>query len=318
MKKLLTAILLLCIAYTMEAQVQQGYVKTLGRPNQPGVPLGGVTIRVKGQLNAVVSGADGRFTLTLDGRHDGDELVLTGVRKQGYELRDRETVGRRMACSSKVPLQIVMVSSAQLAADKRRIETNAYRVAERNYKKRMEELEQQLASQAISAETYRAQLRDLQNSYEKYMALISELADRYARTDYDGLDSIDREINICIENGEMDKADSLIHTVFDPTTVLERNRAAKAEIHQRMEIAQRALDAANRDKEALRRDAEYAARLAANYETLAAEYVLQGDTEKARDCYRKALDIKLILFDEGSEEVARTRQQMDALDGGGQ
>ena len=45
---------------------------------------------------------------------------------------------------------------------------------------------------------------------EAYQALIGDMADRYARTDYDQLDSIDYKINVCIENGELEKADSLI------------------------------------------------------------------------------------------------------------
>ena len=38
----------------LSAQTQQGYVKTLGRPNKPGVPLSNVTIRMRGVVNAVM------------------------------------------------------------------------------------------------------------------------------------------------------------------------------------------------------------------------------------------------------------------------
>ena len=110
-----------------------------------------------------------------------------------------------------------------------------------------------MEEQQLTEEQSRQELQNLQDKYEKYQSLIDGMADRYARTDYDHLDSIDREINICIENGELEKADSLIHTVFDPNTVLERNRAAKEEAQTKMKLAQDVIDEANDEKERLLR-----------------------------------------------------------------
>ena len=44
-------------------QTQQGYVKTLGRPDKKGEPLGAVSVRVKGEHNPVLSKEDGTLTL---------------------------------------------------------------------------------------------------------------------------------------------------------------------------------------------------------------------------------------------------------------
>jgi hypothetical protein len=145
-------VLLFVINNYTYGQIQQGYVKTQGRPNKPGVPLSGVTIRVRGTMNSVLSGADGCFSFLMPDKKDGDALVLQQVRKQGYELCDRELIGRQLVFSTHVPIEIV--------------------------------------------------------------------------------------INKRIENGELERADSLIHTVFNPNTILEQNRAAKAEIQGRMQLAQ--------------------------------------------------------------------------------
>ena len=151
-KNCITVLLWVIASLQGYGQTQQGYVKTQGRPNKPGVPLTGVTIRVRGTMNSVLSGADGRFSFLMPDKKDGDALVLQQVRKQGYELCDRELIGRQLVFSTHVLIEIV--------------------------------------------------------------------------------------INQRIENGELKRADSLIHTVFDPNTVLERNRAAKAEIQGRMHLAQ--------------------------------------------------------------------------------
>ncbi len=283
------------LALPLSAQVQQGYVKTLGRPGVPGKPLQGVTVRVRGVMNALVSDANGSFKIQVTGKKDGDAIIINSVRKNGYELKDKDIVGRNIVFSSRVPIQLVMVSSAQLAADKKRIEDNAYKVAETNYKKKLAALDKQKKQNELSSKDYEKQLQELETRYENYMALVGDMAERYALTDYDNLDSIDAQINICIENGELDKADSLIHTVFDPTTVLQRNRDAKAEVAERMKIAQEAIDKALADKEQLQQNIEYAEKLAENCESLAEEYRRQGMEEKAQENLNHAQELRKLI-----------------------
>lgn len=283
------------LALPLSAQVQQGYVKTLGRPGVPGKPLQGVTVRVRGVMNALVSDANGSFKIQATGKKDGDAIIINSVRKNGYELKDKDIVGRNIVFSSRVPIQLVMVSSAQLAADKKRIEDNAYKVAETNYKKKLAALDKQKKQNELSSKDYEKQLQELETRYENYMALVGDMAERYALTDYDNLDSIDAQINICIENGELDKADSLIHTVFDPTTVLQRNRDAKAEVAERMKIAQEAIDKALADKEQLQQNIEYAEKLAENCESLAEEYRRQGMEEKAQENLNHAQELRKLI-----------------------
>ena len=301
--RLIILIVLLQLPLWMIAQTQQGYIKTIGRPDKPGVVLRDVVVQAKGMFNPVTSDENGSFSITVPGKNDGDPIVFLRIQKNGYELKDKDFVGRQHVCSSHVPLIIQMVDVKQLAADKKRIEDNAYRVAEENYQKKLSELEAQKAEGEITAEKYRQELAGLQEKYEKYLSLVGDMADRYDRTDYDQLDSIDYQINVCIENGEFDKADSLIHTVFNPETVLERNRAAKQEIMDRIALAQSIIDKANADREAILLDLENAKRLASICENLAQEYINLEEKEKAIECLEKSLTIKSILYGEESEEA---------------
>ncbi len=303
--------MMLCFSGLTSAQTQLGFVKTQGRPNRPGQPLAGVTIRWRGAMNAVVSTSDGKFSAPFPGKKNGDAIYIQSVRKNGYELIDEELPGRSLVFSTNVALEIVMASSAELEANRKRISDNAYRKAQINYQSKLKLLEQQKVESEITAEQYRRELQSLQDRYEKYTAMIEGMADRYARTDYDHLDSIDREINICIEEGELDKADSLIHTVFDPSTVLERNRAAKADIQQRMQLAQKIIDKANADKEAIRRDSDYAKRVIILCDNLAEEYEAQGESAKAHDCLMQSMGIRQILYGEDSEEVKIVKRKLE-------
>ena len=303
MKRLLFIILASFIVFVASAQIQHGFVKTIGRPGNPGLPLENVTIQMVGMVNATTSSATGEFQLSAYNKKDGDAIKLLRVQKNGYELKDKDMIGREMVFSSHVPIYITMVDRQQLEADKKRIEGNARRVAEKNYQKRREEIEEENQKHKLSAEKYRQELNDLQDKYEKYLALIGDMADRYARTDYDNLDSIDVEVNICIENGELEKADSLIRTVFDPETVLERNRAAKKEIADRIKFAQAVIEKANEDKEAIIKDIEYALQIANLSENIAKEYMSINEFEKAIDCLRMSLDLKTTIYGEEHEEV---------------
>lgn len=321
MAKHLTQHLLFCMTLVMllaplaaEAQQVQGYVKTIGRPGKPGVPVPNATIRWKGNVNSTVSGKDGRFSSTMAGKKDGDAIVLQSVNKQGYELQDKGIIGRPLVFSTTVPIVITLVSTAQLQADKQRIEKNAYQIAERNYKKKINQLNKEVEEKKITAEEYHQQLVDLQNKYEAYQSLIGDMADRYARTDYDQLDSVDYQINLCIENGELERADSLIHTVFNPETVLERNRAAKDEIRQRIEFAQSVIDKATKDKEAILRDLDYARRVVALAQNLIDEYLAQGATDQALECLKKNLKIITLLDGEDSQQAIETKAQIQALE----
>lgn len=243
------------------AQTQQGYVKTLGRPDKKGEALSGVSVRVKGGHNAVLSKTDGTFSVLMSGKKNGDAYSLQQVQKSGYELNEQGVIGRQYAFSDRIPLTIVMVSTAQLQADKLRIENNAYQMAERNYKARLAQLEEQKDDKAITIEEYRQRLLDLQDKFEKYQSLIDDLADHYAHVDYDNLDEKEREINLCIENGDLERADSLIHTLFDPTDVLKRNKEAIDKIEQQESQAREILAQANADMTAVlkqqEKDAEY-------------------------------------------------------------
>ena len=313
MKKTLLFVAFISLAIAAFAQTQRGIVKTIGRPGKPGQSLSNVTIQAKGMFNPVISDTTGEFGISIPGKNDGDAIVFLRIRKNGFELKDKELIGRQLVCSSRVPIIIQMVDCAQLEADKKRIEENAYRVAEENYQKKLAELERQQQEKEITAEHFKNELRELQDKYEKYLSLVSDMADRYARTDYDQLDSLDYQINLCIENGELDKADSLIHTVFDPETVLERNRAAKREIEERIALAQKIIDKCLADKEAILQDIEYAQKVALLSENLAHEYLLIGEKQHALECLEKALRIKQILYGEESEEAMEIIQSIDTI-----
>ena len=312
-KTQISILALLLIATMSFAQTQQGFVKTIGRPNKPGVFLPNVVIQAQGRVTPVISDSLGEFHIPIPGKMDGDSLVLTRIQKSGYELLNMDATGHQFVCSSKAPIIISMVDLKQLATDKKRIEDNAYRVAEENYQKKRQHLQAQLDSTSISIEKYRHELVSLEERYENYLLLIGDMANRYARTDFDNLDSIDYQISLCIENGELFKADSLIHTRINPETVVAQNHAAKQEIMDRIDLNQSVIDKSNADLDAIMQDIEYAKLIAKESEKLAQKHLLLGENEEALNCLEKSLDIKTTLYGLDSEEVKAIYDQINKI-----
>lgn len=255
------ATLLMILSLPAMAQVQKGYVKSLGRPGVKGAALQGVSIRVRGVHNAVVSAQTGTFSIAMTGKKAGDAYALQSVKKAGYELIEAGMIGRNYAFSPSVTMQIVMVNSSQLQADKQRIENNAYKAAEKNYKAKMTALEKQLSDKKITAANYEKQVNDLQKQFEKYESLIEQMAEHYAKTDYDALDEKNKQINQLIENGELERAEEMINSMFDPTEALKKAKEDKQRIDKQLADANALMEEAERQRqEVLKRqakDAEY-------------------------------------------------------------
>lgn len=227
--------------------VQKGIVRTALRPDREIVYLSNVSIRQKGVHNTVLSGSDGTFEMVLPGTRVGSAFYLSSVRKTGYELADNATIVKAFTYSPEVPIEIVMLDSRAKQEDIIRITNNAYARAEKEYAKKVASLEQQLQDKTLSEESYRQQLQELQTGFEKYESLISDMAERYASTDYATIDSLNAAINIAIENGDLERADSLISTVGSLDRLVGENLEAMANARERQKIGTEIIEQASRD-----------------------------------------------------------------------
>lgn len=284
-KKLLSIFCVLFICETLLGQVQRGYVRTVNRPGTTVQRLQSVSLRFSGVTNGVLSGEKGAFQVILKGKKNGDFFSLLYARKTGFELLEQHP---SYNFSDHQDIEIVMVDANLLVAEKRRIEERAYRVAEENFSKQLALVEEQRKALAISEEAYAERVKELEMNFEKYQSLIGTLADRYARTDYEGLSDLDRQINMCIENGDLMRADSLIRTdeSFNPYTAVENKRAAEAEIAEKE--ANFAIEIA-RKKQQISKQAEHdAERFYQKFTIALANY--QKDSAFYYICQRSELD----------------------------
>lgn len=238
-KELITILLLLTFNFQLStAQTQSGVVRTVSRPDASSQVLQGVVVRLQGDYNPVMTDEQGAFQVLMPGLKNGAPYALAGVNKGGYELREPELVGRQLPFSSSVPLEIVMVSRRQLQRDKQRIEQAARENIERYYEQQLNALNEQLAQAKMDNQEYEKQLSQLESEYDRFEPLIEQMAERYARTDYNGMSEADSLIQQAIEQGDLQLAQQRIMAKGDPEEREKKmKRVRKLAEAQRDELA---------------------------------------------------------------------------------
>ena len=230
MKKIFLLPSFLLLSVWSAAQTQQGYVKTKGRLGNngtviAGTRLQGATVTVKGS-NAVVSGNNGTFSLAIP----TSNYYLQNVQKQGYVLTDPDVLSKQYALS-KNPLVLVLEIPSQQTDDKLAAERKIRRTLQRQLQEKEDEIETLKEQQKISEEEYRKQLQEIYAQQESNEKLISEMADRYSKMDFDEVDEFNRRVSDLILNGKLIEANSLLNTKGDINC-----RAATLRLHQEANV----------------------------------------------------------------------------------
>ena len=239
-------ILLLIICCKMTAQTQQGYVKTKGRLTSngaviKGTRLSGATVTVKGK-NAVVSGRNGTFSLSIP----TNSYYLQNVQKQGYVLMDPDVLSRQYSYS-KNPLVLVLEDQGQQADDRLQAMKKISRTLRRQLQDKEDELEDLKEKHKVTEEEYRKRLQEIYAQQESNDKLISEMAERYSRIDFDEVDEFNRRISSLILEGKLIEADSLINSkgsIEARVAILHQRQAANSQAEQELNKKQKRLEKA--------------------------------------------------------------------------
>ena len=207
MKRLILISLLTTAVLFASAQTQSGVVKTRGRMVNgklvPGTLLQGATVEVEGRQPVLA--ADGRFSFPVT----GSGFRLKSVSKQGYTLVDAEVC--RFYKYSATPLQIVMEMPGQRQSDQLAKE----RALRRQLEQRLQQREDEIEAMNVSLEEKNRLLLQVSQDREDNEKIIKDIAKYYATLDYDQLDEFQRQVNQCLETGDVACADSLLKSRGD-------------------------------------------------------------------------------------------------------
>ena len=210
MKRISFILSALCLSLSCLAITQEGTVRTIARKGQSGQPIEGAVIRLQGSHNKVASRQNGDFSLLLHDLQNGEAYAFASIYKSGYEPAEQELIGRRLPCSDQVPVEILLVSRAQLLQEREEIETKARENVEIYYQAKLDSLEQLLAEKQISEAEMAKLKQKLESQYENFEPLLRAMSDVLARTDYQRMDSLTVLMQQAVENGNPEEAERLL------------------------------------------------------------------------------------------------------------
>lgn len=239
MNRVFIFILLLFFFCVAKSQTQQGIVKTRGRIVNgkvvSGQRLTGTTITLN-IGNPLVSGQNGAFSFNVP---TGKNYSLVMAKKQGYTLADPEYTRRSFKYSASNPFYVVLEDEAQRQADVNAATRKVRRTLTAQLQKREDEIEALKEQNKLTEAKYQKRLRELYDYQSKSEQLVKEMAERYASTDYDQLDEFNRQVQMYIEEGELQKADSMIRSkgdmnqrVMEYHNVISSNKKMRKELEQ--------------------------------------------------------------------------------------
>ena len=239
MRKLLLTFAILsvfCASVTL-AQTQSGVVKTRGKMVNgklvPGTLLSRATVQIDGRQ--AILAKDGKFSFPVkDGKY-----TLKSASKQGYQLVDAEAC--RQYQYSKNPLTIVMEQPDQLRSDQLATERKLRRELERRIQQREDEID----ALKVTVEEKNRLLVQLNKERDENEKIIETMAKYYATLDYDQLDAFQRQVSQLLENGSLERADSLLRTrggMDSRVAHIKQEQKALAEAQAAQSMRQKRLD----------------------------------------------------------------------------
>ena len=210
MKRFLFFLLLSFVVIFASAEMQQGYTKTRGKLDAkgqliPGQRLSGVIVET--DRGKVPSKENGDFEFSVV----GGQFILKGVTLDGYILNDVEQL-RRTYKYSATPLALVLVKPEEYNAEKINAQKKIIRTLRKTLQEREDEIEALCEEKKITEQEKYALYQKLYADEQNSQKLVEEMAERYAKTDFDQIDEFQRQVTNLIINGELEKADSLLNT----------------------------------------------------------------------------------------------------------
>ena len=238
-KKTIWLFVCLLIPVVVSAQTQQGYVKTKGRMVNgqlvagKGIPSAAVAVRGR---STVLSQENGSFSFSLSAQ----TFKLDSVSKKGFQLVDADALTKPYKYSSN-PLYLVMDTPEQQQADLLAKE----RKLRRDLQRRLQEREDEVEDLNVSLEEKNRLLEEINKERDDNEKIIKELSKYYATLDYDQLDEFQRKVTDLLENGQLERADSMLRTRGDmQSRIREINQEQETEAKEEAELKQRQKDLA--------------------------------------------------------------------------
>ncbi len=232
MKNILVFLLTFFLASTVFSQVvfQEGIAREL---NSNKKALSGVFIKFENSSSANTDNS-GNFRLAFQDKKAGDVIFLEDIKKNGYEIVNRKDFEvTRITNSERLATDIILAKAGVIDAAKMKYYGVSDKALLQGLNEEKERLKANLKSAKLKQSEYFDQLEKLQELYDNQKKNLDDLAEKFARVNFDDVGPVYREALELFQNGQINEAISLLEgsnpTQRTADIIKEQNRIAEAQ-----------------------------------------------------------------------------------------
>src|ERR1035437_6439249 len=224
MKKIFLIYLLLIAGLVNGQTTVRGIVIAQNSGNKP---IEGVQIITLGTVPEVSDGS-GLFKLVFKTKVPGDRIFVSAISKKGYEIVNKKEIFDDWVIKSNPDFRtnIVMCPEGLLAENTLKYYNISLNGLTSGYKKRINTLQEQLDKAQIDAKTFSEQTRKLDEQFKDNQARLEELADKFARENFDNCLVIEQQSFEAFKLGNIEEAIRILETV-DSQAEIEKAKRQK-------------------------------------------------------------------------------------------
>lgn len=176
-------------------------------------PLAGVQIKALGSTPEQ-TGKDGLFQLSFTSKKPGDRIIVSEISRAGYEIVNKDVVNNWVVLNDpNVRTRIVMCPEGLTAQNILKYYNISFDALNTSYTERIRQLQQERDEARIDVKTYGEKVKLLSEQFENQQKHIEELAEKFARENFDDCSAIHRQAFDAFEKGDIEGAIRILESV---------------------------------------------------------------------------------------------------------
>lgn len=227
--------------YAVGCFAQASVKGVITEQNSGNKPIMGVQIKALGASPEATDNA-GMFNLVFSNKKAGDRIIISKIEKPGYEIvNKREVENWIIASAADNRTKIIMCPDGQIATNTAKYYDISLEAVTNGYNKKVKELQKQLAEAKIDAKTFGELAQEMGKKFNEQQNQLEELADKFARENFDDCSAIQQKAFSAFKNGDIDGAIAILEGLNSEAEIAKAHYQLQksnnmAEEAQRMKI----------------------------------------------------------------------------------
>ena len=149
----------------------------------------------------------GKFRLVFQNKKAGEWVFLTEVQKAGYELVNNKEIEQiKLSDTDSLGTDVILAKAGVLEAAKKEYYAISDKALKAGFEKEKAALRAQLEQARISQQQFSEQLEALQKQFDTQQKELDQLAEKFARVNFDDVSALYREALQLFKDGKINEA----------------------------------------------------------------------------------------------------------------